>query len=435
MTRFRGFCIALFAWVAAAQAVCAFDIQEVTSPRGIKAWLVEAHTVPIVSLNFSFDGGAALDPPGKEGAADLLSSMLVEGAGDLSGEKFKSETTRLAVAMSFSATADFADGSFACLSKNRDDSFGLLREAVNRPRFDAAAFARVQQLSLQSRQQEALDQDTISYRAWFARAFPGQVYGRPTAGSAASVMAVTPDDLHKLHTVVFNRRTLKVAVVGDIDAATLAQKLDEVFGSLPDAVPPRLEKEVTMAQAPSLQVITYDGPQTSISFGNPGVLGEGRDAWAAYLMAEIMGGGATSARLNQSLREKSGLTYGVSMLDSNAPHTSFQFGSMTTANATAKQALDLLKSELARMAKDGPSEDEVRRVKSYVNGSYPLRFTTNESIAAVLLGAQQMGRPIDFMAARPGKVNSVTADDIKAVAARLLKPENQIFVLVGQPDL
>lgn len=435
MTVIRFIFIALLFCINLAGAGQAFEVQTVTSAKGVTAWLVEAHTVPIVSMNFSFEGGAALDPFGKEGAADLMSAMMTEGAGDLSAERFKAETTRLAMGLYFNANSDTVEGTLASLGKNRDASFALLKLVLTTPRFDGDAFARVQQLSLQSRKQQALDQNGIASLAWSARAFPGHVYGRQPAGTAASVANVTASDLPVLHKAMFNRRTLKVAVVGDIDAATLARLLDEVFGELPDTAPATTAKEVSVAPGPAFDVIDYDGPQTVVYFGVPSISGDGRDSWAAYLLSEILGGSATFARLNQSLREKSGLTYGVNYFDASAPHASFQLGSFSTANETAKQAIDLLKSELARMAQDGPTAEELRKAKAYVNGSYPLRFTTNMSISATLLSAQQRGRGTGFMQARPDKVNAVTLADIKAVAAKLLQPENQIIVMAGKPKL
>lgn len=413
----------------------AFEIQTVTSAKGVKAWLVEAHTVPIISMNFSFDGGAGLDPPGKGGAADVMAMMLTEGAGELSAAAFKTEMSRLSMDLRFNATSDMVEGTLASLSKNRDATLALLKLAITKPRFDTDAFARVQPLALQGRKNYELDQNNVANNAWAARAFPGHVYGRPSAGTSATVETLKTADLAPLHRAMFNRRTLKVAVVGDIDAATLARLLDDVFGELPDEAPATVTNNVTVAKGPVFDIIDYDGPQTVIQFGVPSIAGDGRDSWAAYLLSEILAGGATFARLNQSLREKSGLTYGVSYVDANVPHASFQVGSFSTSNETAKQALDVLRSELARMAQDGPTEEELQKVKSYMNGAYPLRFTTNMAISDILLTAQQRGRGTDFMQVRPGKVDAVTLTDVKTVAKQLLTPENQIIVMVGKPKL
>ncbi|MGB0625772.1 MAG: M16 family metallopeptidase, partial [Alphaproteobacteria bacterium] len=121
----------------------AFDIQRVISPGGIEAWLVEDRTLPIVSARFMFPGGAATDPAGKEGLANLVSGLLDEGAGELDSEAFQRRLADQSISLSFSASLDGFSGNLKTLSRNRDEAFDLLRLAVTQPRFDARAVARI----------------------------------------------------------------------------------------------------------------------------------------------------------------------------------------------------------------------------------------------------------------------------------------------------
>ena len=422
--------VAFFAWPGFALA---FEVQEVTSPKGIKAWLVEARGIPIISMDFSFEGGTSLDPAGREGSASLMASLLTEGAGDKASTDFKAETTRLNMSLYFNSSADYTEGSFSCLSQNCDQALALLKLALTKPRFEAEAFARLQQQTLQSIQQRERDQASLASRLWFAKAFPNHPYGRPAEGMVETVSKLTPQDMQQVHAAVMRRGGLRIGVVGDIDAKALAAKLDDIFGELPTSSGKAEPASAVMAQGPVLESSVFDGPQTFIVFGNPSVAGDSSKGMAAYLMTELMGGSASFARLHQSLREKSGLTYGVSFNDINTRSASFMQGSLSTANETAMQALEKLQAELALMAKDGPTEDELRKVKSYVNGAFPLRFTSNAAISQSLLAAQQLGRGTDFVERRTERVNAVTVADIKAVATEFLKPDKMVVVMVGQP--
>src|SRR4029077_3280642 len=75
----------------------AMNIQEVKSPGGISAWLVEEHSVPLIALRFAFDGGNAQDPEGKEGLANFMSAMLDEGAGDLNSKQYQERMEEIAM--------------------------------------------------------------------------------------------------------------------------------------------------------------------------------------------------------------------------------------------------------------------------------------------------------------------------------------------------
>ncbi len=413
-------------------ASSAFEVQEVISPKGIKAWLVEAHDIPILSLTFSIPGGRNFESPGKEGAHALMTEMLIEGAGTLSSDEFKAARTRMTSRVGFYGNGDYTSGYLSTLTKNRDATASLLKQALENPRFEEASFARLRERALQDAAQSKVDQSTIAEETWFALAFPGHLYGRTRQGKQESLKSLTTADLRRVWNATANRRELRVAVVGDITPADLSALLDKTFGGLPDQ-PVQIDTPVTaIAKGPIEKRIAYDGPQTVIHFGNPAYGGDNRKGWSSRVLAEILGGQASFARLTQTLREKSGLTYGVSFVDSSWRFAAVQIGSFATATATAEQALQLLKQEMTTLAAEGPTAEELRKIKSYMNGSYALRFSDNDSIANEMLFVMQRGHDVSYFMTRESKVNAVTLEDVRAAAAQLLKPENQILVIVGK---
>jgi zinc protease len=208
--------------------------------------------------------------------------------------------------------------------------------------------------------------------------------------------------------------------------------LDSTFGDLPDVATDFTSLQTTLAKGPIEKRVPYDGPQTIVYFGNPSLPGEGIEGWSSYVLAELLGGQASFARLTQALREKSGLTYSVGLTDYSWRYASVQLGTFSTATATAEQALKVLDQELASIAATGPTVEELRKIKSYMNGSYALRFADNDSIATELLFAKQWDQVGGYFKARADKVNAVSVEDVKAAAAKLLKPENRIVVVVGK---
>jgi zinc protease len=415
-----------------AETVQAFEVQEITSAKGIKAWLVESHDVPILSMNFSFSGGRIFERSGREGSHALLADMLVEGAGNLSSDEIKQSKVRMTSSFGFYSSADFTSGYLNTLTKNLEPTANLLKLTLEKPRFEEAAFERLRDQALQNETQSKVDQTSIADDAWFAAAFPGHIYGRSNRGTQASLKSLKTNDLRLLWTSLANRRDLRVAVVGDITAKELSTLLDKTFGDLPDFPIAKVAANVELAKGPVELRIKYEGPQTIVYFGNPGLADRGDEDWPSNVLAEILGGGASFARLTQALREKSGLTYSVNFSDYSWTHADVQLGSFSTASETAAQALTVLRQQMALMAKDGPTSEELRKTKSYINGSYPLRFSDNSSIASELLMVLERGKSVSYFKDRPGNVNAVTIENVRAAAAKLLKPENQIVVIVGK---
>ena len=203
----------LFALAAPARAI---ELQEVTSPGGIKAWLVEDHSIPLISLSLAFRGGSVLDPQGKEGMTTLLAGLLDEGAGDLDSRTFQQRLNDLSIDWRFDAGMDEFSGGVRTLTENRDQAFDLLRLGLTQPRFDADPVERIRDQILSVIAGDVSDPGSIANRAWWRLGYPGHPYSRQTGGTEAGLKAVTVDDFHAYMKRVFARDNLIVGVVGDI---------------------------------------------------------------------------------------------------------------------------------------------------------------------------------------------------------------------------
>ena len=412
----------------------AIEIKEVTSPGGIKAWLVESKSIPLIAVDFSFEGGSTSDPVGKEGTAHFITGMMDEGAGDLDSDAFQALRDELAVRINFDSGMDQFEGSLQTLSKNRAQAFDLLKKVLTAPHFETQAMERVRQQFLLSARNDEQEPETIASRAWMKLAFGDQLYARPSNGTPASIAAITPDDLRAMHKLLFSRKGLKIAVVGDIDAATLGPALDDIFGGLPDTEPPKAVSGVTVAKGPVVKVIDRNIPQSIIIFGTEGILRNDPDFIPAFVMSQVLGGSGYASRLMTEVREKRGLTYGVGFGLSPMDHAGLYVGSLGTRNEKAGEALAVVKEALKKLADEGPTQAELDDVKTFLTGSYALRFDTNDKIAGQLLGILEEDLGIDYINKRNAMVEAITLDQVKAQAKRLLHSEHLIVTVVGKPE-
>jgi len=412
----------------------AMKIQEVKSPGGITAWLVEAHTTPLIAMRFAFDGGgSAQDPEGRLGLANFLASMLDEGAGDLGAKQFQERMEELAMRMGFDDGRDAFYGSFETLTENREAAAQLLALAINRPRFDAEAIERMRKQHLAGLASAARDPARVATEQWMALAFAGHPYGRPANGTPKSVSDVTREDLAGFHARVFAKDTLRVVVVGDIDAATLGSMLDTVFSALPAkaTLSPVARTEPKAAQ--KLKVIDMNVPQSAARFGLPAMPRTDKDFMAAFVLNTILGGSSFTSRLYQEVREKRGLAYGVDTSIIPMRNASMFFGGVATKNEEVGQSLDVIRAELKRMAADGPTDKEMADTKAYLTGSFALRFDTNANIANQLLWMLVEGLGRGYVETRNPQIDAVTIDDVRRVAKRLFEGRELMVTVVGRP--
>ncbi len=413
-------------------ALAAVNIQKVTSPGGITAWLVEEHSIPFTALEIRFKGGASLDAPGKRGEINLMTALLEEGAGDMDSRAFSAARDSLAASLNFDVHSDALSVSARVLSENRDQAMDLLRLALTDPRFDPDALKRVRGQVLSNIRSNAKDPNKIASRRFNHMAFGDHPYGSPYSGTIESVRALTRQDMFAAKARVMARDRVYVGVVGDITPAQLGPLLDRLLGDLPAKGAP-MPPQAKVLLTGGLTVVPFDTPQSVAVFGEKGIALDDPDFFSAYVLNQILGGSGFDSRLMTEVREKRGLTYGVSTYLASRAFGALLMGQVASANDKIAKAIEVIREQWRKLALDGVSDEELARAKTYLTGAYPLRFDGNGPIANILVGMQLQGMPIDYIATRNDHINAVTQADIRRVIARLIRPDDLRFVVVGQP--
>ncbi len=415
-------------------SAAATKIQEVVSPGGITAWLVQEPTIPLMSLSFSIAGGAVLDAPSPKGTGNLVSSLLDEGAGPYNSLEFQTKLEELAVRIGFDADRDSFSGSMRTLTANREAAFELLRLALNEPRFEAEAVERMRRQIITGLIEDREDPNAIGGRLWFRTAFPDHPYGPSSLGDVESVKAITVDDLKSFMARALAKDRLTIGVVGDISAGELGPLLDKTFGALPESTDVSLVPEVMPVGAGVIKVVEKAIPQSRVIFGGPGLKRDDPDWYAAYVLNYVLGGGGFSSRLNEEVREKRGLAYSVYSYLYPMNHAAIHMGGVGTQNQRVAEALQVIKEQIALAREKGITAEELANAKTFLNGSFPLRLTSSGRIARLLLAIQRENLGIDYLDRRAEYINAVTLADINRVAKRLLQPEKLLIVVVGKPN-
>lgn len=420
MTRFlTSLALAGFTFLAAVPPAAAMKIEKIVTPAGITAWLVHERAVPLVSLNYAFRGGSSQDEPDKSGTANLVASTLDEGAGDLNSEQFHDRLERRAIDIGFRAERDYFRGTLRTLNEHREEAFDLLRLALTKPRFDADAIERVRGQVMSGLRRKTTNPRNVASLRWWQTAFPGHPYGRQTAGSLETVPRITADDLRDYVRRVFARDQLTVSVVGDVDAKTAAKLVDRAFGSLPARNDLRPVPKVVPVGLGKRIVIKLNVPQSVVTFGGKGIARNDPDFMAAYVVNHILGGGDFTSRLYREVREKRGLAYGV--YDSLVwfRRAAVMIGGTATRDDRTGDALNIIEQQIARMAAEGPTPEELAAAKSYLKGAYALSLDSSRKIASQLTQIQLDHLGIDYIQRRGAMIDGVTLADAKRVAKRL----------------
>ena len=406
-------------------------IQTLKLSNGIPVLFIETHKVPLVEVAVVLRAGAASDPKGKPGLANLTAEMLDRGAGGRSALDLSDAVDHLGAELSASAGWDATTVAVSVPSERLDQALAILADVVRRPTFPPEELERVRKELLTELLQWRDEPDAIA-RVAFARAVYGShAYGRATEGSELSIRAAARPDLERFHESFFQPSGAAIVVAGDVTAASLQTLLEGAFGSWSGSVQrPAVVAPAAQVRGRSVWLVDVpDAPQSEIRIGRVGPPRSTPDYFPLVVANTLLGGSFTS-RLNQNLREQHGYTYGAgSGFDFRLSTGPFFAAAAVQTDKTVAALAEFFK-ELEAIRKP-IAEEELARARNYLALRYPAGFETSGQLAGKLEQKLVYGLPDDYFATYMDRVQKVTAADVARVTTQYIDPRAVAVVVVG----
>jgi zinc protease len=406
------------------------EIQEVISPKGIKAWFIREPRLKIVSMTFSFRGGAAYEHPQQRGISSLLTAMLMEGTEKRTAAELKNHLLENAIEISFTNTVDRLVGSLRTTLDHLPENIALLREILYTPRFAKEDLERVKPIlkaSIENQLKHPETQADLAHR----RAIMGDhPYTYFIGGDPKTLMALSADNLRAYLKMHLTRDSLIIGVCGNVSEQELGLLLDELFGDLPmeSTVPPLSVPQAKLTAR--TENIAMSNPQTIVLFSHPGLAHSHPDFMKLYLLNHIVGGGVTS-RLWKEIREKRGLAYEVGTDLTTYEKIKLLSGELGSDDSKVAEAIALVKQVWQDIRAHGVTETELQDAKTYLIGVFPLMFSSTIDIAAALHTYQVFGLTRDYFRNRTAIIQQVSLAAINQFAQTFIDPQQLVFTVVG----
>jgi zinc protease len=392
--------------------------------------------VPLVTAEVVVEGGVAAEPGGKAGIARLTSAALEAGTETHDEEALAWSLESLGVQLDTSAGWDAGSVGVTVHVDRLEPALELLAEIVRRPAFPERPVERIRDEQLadilqRAKEPRALASDAAG-RFIFADGVP---YGRAIRGSKETVGKLGRADLRAFHEARYRAGSAAILVAGTVDADRARAAVEAHFGDWSGAPAPAVEFDVS-PRVEETRVFIVHRPgsvQSEIRMGHVGVDRHHADYFPLVVMNTILGGSFTS-RLNMSLREKHGFTYGA--------RTSFAFrrrpGPFTLDVAVASdvtaRAIDVALAEIDQLRDDGPTADELDSARDYLRGVMPLKLQTTDQVASRLSELVVYGLPDDYFDTVRDRIAAVSGDDVHRVASEQVRPDRLAVVVVGDAD-
>lgn len=407
-----------------------------TTSNGLTVWLVERHTLPLVSATLTVPAGSAEDPMGKSGLAHITAEMLGEGAGERGAVAFSSAVSDLGATLSTGAGVDGGVVALTSLKKNFEQAFVLFSDVVARPRFDPKEWKRATELWQNGLRKRADDPSSVS-RVVTAAAFygPGTAYGRPSDGLLADARGIGLAAVKAFYASRWRPDRAVLVVVGDVSRADVVQLCNTHLAAWKGVAEPSKSAVLRLDQAtfqrPRLVVVDRaDAPQAVIAVVREGLAAGDMRAPLLDLVSMALGGSFTS-RLNQSLREEHGWTYGVRSAFNEARRAgTFVVRASVQTKATGDALAETL-GALRTMAATGLTDDELAKIRAQDRAEVVQQYETVGGVSSRLGSLSLLGLPPGFDAAASQARQAATLAGLAALAKAWVEPRDAVVVVVG----
>jgi zinc protease len=399
--------------------------------NGVVVLVAERPGVPIVIVRVAVDAGAVLDPPDREGVANLTALLLTRGSAARSAQEADRAIEFVGGSLEGEGGRDAGELALSVLRKDLPLGLDLLADALRRPAFPDAEFERKRDEVRASVRRSEEDPGAVAARALRRLVFPGHPYGRPVAGTDASLAAITRGDVVAFHQATYRPERTIVAVAGDVDAAVVRAELDtrlggwSVAGAGPAAPGPAglgLPSRTETVQRTLTQATIMLG-QATVTRGHP-------DFYPLLVASQVLGGGSSS-RLYTRVREERGLAYSVYAQYAAGRRAGLFLVELQCENARVREALAVVREELVRLRRERVSEEEVARARSYLVGSFPLGMDTAADVSDLLIAIERFDLGLDYPAQFRRAVSAVTADDVLRAVRAHWDADGMSLVVVG----
>lgn len=412
------------------------EIESAVLPNGLEVCLVRKSGLPLVAATLAVRSGWAADPPQKPGAAALTAEMLDEGTRRHDALALETAARRLGAELSTRSSFDASLVSLNLLQEHLDDGLALMAEVAREPVFAAEEFERQRKLYLGRIRQESSQPTSVAMKLLQEKVFgPGHPYAQPFSGTgtAAGLAALTVDDLRAFHAAHYVAGNAVLCLTGDLTLAQARAAAERIFGDWPTGSPapaevppaaPDRSARIFLVDRPGAQQSAITAAYSAVAVGDP-------DRVALEILHTALGGQFAS-RLNLNLREDKGYTYGArTQLSAFVAGGFFGVSTQVHTQHTAATLVEVL-GEFAGVRGPRPvGGEELRNCADQMVLGFPQDFETYQGLTGRLAGLVVTGQPRDDWQTYTARVRGVTEADLRRVAERLIRPDDLVFVIVG----
>ena len=418
-------------------------IQHWTQNSGAQVWLVESPNIPMVDVQVMFDAGSRREPAAQAGLATAVGMMASKGVKADGPQPAMDENALGEAWADLGAALEVNVGkdsfSYSLRSLTEPDllqrAAALASRQIAQPSWPADVWQRERARWSAAIAEASTRPGTVASRAYTEAVYGGHPYSQ--RATPATLQRIQVADMQQFHRSMFQACRAKVSVVGALNRQQADTLVTQLLARLPKDDGKGCAPQASVPQVPALQAaqeirIPFASAQAQVLIGQPGIQRNDPDFLALLVGDHILGGGGLVSRLMEEVREKRGLTYGISSSFAPGLHAGAFTISLQTRPDQAEQARQVAQQTLAKFVTEGPTEQELRDAKDNLIGSFALRIDSNRKLLANVANIAWNDLPLDYLEHWTDKIEALTVHDVRSAMQRALQPDRMVTVVLGE---
>lgn len=433
MKKFSALITALLVTLSHGALANTFKTEKWVTPNGVHVVFYQAMEVPMLDISLAFAAGSAYDGI-QYGLSALTTQMINQGNSGLDATAIADALADVGAQFSAENSRDMVIFNLRTLISKEalDQSKKTFTQIINHPDFPDEVFEREKKQLLMAIEQDQESADEVANLSFFKTLYQQHPYAHPINGTAETINGLTKSQVLEFYKQYYVAKNSVLVLVGAIDSQSAHQIANQVTQELPQGNPASTIPKAAQLINSEQMNIQFPSSQTMLRLGQIGIDHHNPNYFPLMVGNYILGGGALVSRLAIEVREKRGLTYGVTSQFVPMPGEGPFIISLSTQNKEATNALNITKSTLHTFINEGPNKQELDAAKQYLTGSFPLSLASNKSIATLLLRMAFYHLPDNYLDTYVSRINAVTSDEIKEAFKQQVNPEKLLLITVGK---
>lgn len=414
--------------------ICAANIkiENWQTDSGSKVYFVKTTALPMVDLRVVFAAGSAYDAQ-HWGLAAFVNNMLGQATADKNADDIANDFDRVGAVFDTDVNKDMAIVSLRTLTNSQyyKPAVATFDDVLAHAKFDDASYKLILSQTLASIKLAEQSPDAVAQQLFYKTLFGNQPYAHPVSGTAATVSGLTLGELNQFYKKYYVAKNADIIIVGDLSHGQAKDLANDVSNSLSSGEHAKALETMQPAVTDKTVHIDFPSKQTAIVLGQLGITRQNSDYFPLIVGNSILGQLPLTSLLFQNVRNTRGLAYyAASSFDLLQYKGPFEIQLKTRAAKTA-ESVEVVKQTLNNFVENGPTKQQLKTAKDYINGSFPLSTATNSAILGAVTNIAFYNRQLDFMDTYLKNVNAITAEQVKKAFEKTVHPHQMILVTVG----